>query len=134
MYSSYYFKNYSVEDGLPFVDVSVIFQDHNGNLWSGGYGGLSRFDGVSFKNYTPKNGLLNHSVTAINEDNQGNLWVGTIEGINKFDGNSFKIYTNKTGLPSNETNINSFLNDSYKLKTWASNKSKLSFTFPIRHL
>src|SRR5665213_815906 len=78
MSQSYYFHNYSVEDGLPFVNVSIIFQDNKGNLWSGGYGGLSKFDGVSFTNYSPKNGLLNHSVTSITEDNQGNLWIGTI--------------------------------------------------------
>ncbi len=98
---SYYFRNYSVEDGLPFIEASVIFQDMNGNLWSGGYGGLSKFDGVQFTNYSPKDGLLNHLVTAINEDNSGDLWIGTISGINKFDGNKFTSYTTKDGLPSN---------------------------------
>ena len=101
MSQSYYFQNYSVEDGLPFVNVSAIFQDSKGNLWSGGYGGLSKFDGVSFTNYSPKNGLLNHSVTSITEDNQGSLWIGTISGINKFTGEKFESYTTKNGLISN---------------------------------
>ncbi|MBA3705918.1 MAG: histidine kinase, partial [Bacteroidetes bacterium] len=90
-----------VEDGLPFINVSTIFQDSKGNLWSGGYGGLSKFDGISFTNYTPKEGLLNHSVTSISEDNQGNLWIGTINGINKFDGKIVASYTTKNGLISN---------------------------------
>ncbi len=98
---SYYFQNFSVEDGLPFVNVSALFQDSKGNLWSGGYGGLSKFDGVSFTNYSPKNGLLNHSVTCINEDNKGNLWIGTISGINKFADGKFTGYTVKNGLASN---------------------------------
>lgn len=98
---SYYFRNYSVEDGLPFIEVSVIFQDHNGNLWSGGYGGLSKFDGVSFTNYSPKEGLLNHLVTSITEDNSGNLWVGTVAGISRYDGISFTGFTTKDGLISN---------------------------------
>ncbi len=98
---SYFFQNYSVEDGLPFINVSAIFQDSKGNLWSGGYGGLSKFDGVSFTNYTPKNGLLNHSVTCITEDDQNNLWIGTISGINKLSGNKFAGYTTKHGLISN---------------------------------
>ncbi len=98
---SYYFRNYSVEDGLPFIEVSAIFQDHHGNLWSGGYGGLSKFDGLIFTNYTPKEGLLNHSVTTINEDNAGNLLIGTISGINVFDGKKFSGYTVKDGLISN---------------------------------
>ncbi|MGZ4059357.1 MAG: ligand-binding sensor domain-containing protein, partial [Bacteroidia bacterium] len=99
---SYFFRNYSVEDGLPFINVSTIFQDSKGNLWSGGYGGLSKFDGNSFTNYTPKEGLLNHSVSCITEDNQGNLWIGTIGGINKFDGKTFSGYTvDKNGIVSN---------------------------------
>jgi ligand-binding sensor domain-containing protein len=97
---SYYFRNYSAEDGLPFVYVSTIFQDDKGNLWSGGYGGLSKFDGHSFTNYSPKDGLLNHSVTCINQDNQGNVWIGTISGVNKFDGKNFTNYTSKHGLIS----------------------------------
>jgi ligand-binding sensor domain-containing protein len=107
---SYHFQNYSVEDGLPFANVSTIFQDRNGNLWSGSYGGLSKFDGVSFTNYSPKNGLLNHSVTCITEDNQGNLWIGTIKGINKFDGETFTGYTTAHGLISNS--ITACLKDS----------------------
>ena len=98
---SFYFQNYSVEDGLPFIDVSTIFQDSKGNLWSGGYGGLSKFDGVSFTNFSPKDGLLNHLVTCIAENNHGDLLVGTINGINKLVGKNFLSYTTKNGLISN---------------------------------
>lgn len=97
---SYYFRSYSVDDGLPFISVTSIFQDNKGNIWTGGYAGLSKFDGNSFTNYSPKDGLLNHSVTCINQDNQGNLWIGTISGINKFDGKKFTAYTTKHGLIS----------------------------------
>lgn len=107
---SYFFKNYSVDDGLPFINVSAIYQDSKGHLWTGGYGGLSKFDGYTFKNYTPENGLLNHLVTSIAEDNRGNVWIGTIKGINKFDGTKFTSYTTASGLISN--NITCILKDS----------------------
>lgn len=107
---STFFRNYSVEDGLPFINVSTIFQDSKGNLWSGGYGGLSKFDGISFTNFAPKDGLLNHFVTSICEDNQGNLWIGTISGINKYDQKTFVGYTTKNGLISNA--ITSSIKDS----------------------
>src|SRR4051812_45498010 len=97
---SYYFRGYSVDEGLPFISVSAIFQDNKGNIWSGGYGGLSKFDGNSFTNYSPKDGLLNHSITCITQDNQGNLWIGTISGVNKYDGKKFTAYTIKHGLIS----------------------------------
>jgi len=95
---SYNFKNFSAEQGLPFVQVYTIFQDSKGNLWSGGYGGLSKFDGKNFTNYSPKNGLANHWVTSISEDKDGNIWVGTISGISKLEGRSFTTFTKKHGL------------------------------------
>ncbi len=106
---SVFFQNYSVDDGLPFINVSAIFQDNKGNLWSGGYGGLSKFDGISFTNYATKDGLLNHFVTTICDDNQGNLWIGTVSGINKFNGKTFTSFTTKNGLINNS--ISSSLKD-----------------------
>src|SRR3954466_15410900 len=77
----YYFKNYSTESGLPFVQVFCTYQDNKGYLWSGGYGGLSRFDGKQFLNFSQKNGLINHYVNAICEDDSGKLYVGTEKGL-----------------------------------------------------
>jgi ligand-binding sensor domain-containing protein len=96
-----YFRNYSVDHGLPFIQVQTIFQDSKGYLWSGGYGGLSQFDGTRFTNFSPRNGLVSHSVTAINEDSKGNLWIGTNSGVSCYDGKSFKNYTKANGLPDN---------------------------------
>jgi len=66
---------------LPFVQVFCIYEDKDGYIWSGGYGGLSRFDGKIFQNYSPKNGLVNHYVNAICGDDSGAIYVGTAEGI-----------------------------------------------------
>ena len=120
---SYFFKNYSVDDGLPFVQVSAIYQDSKGNLWTGGYGGLSKFDGYTFKNFTPHDGLLNYSVTSITEDNQGNIWIGTISGINKYDGEKFSVYSTQLGLISND--ITCILKDSQG-KLWFGTSKGLS--------
>lgn len=95
------FLNYSVENGMPFITPNTLFQDSKGYLWTGGYGGLSRFDGKNFYNYSPKDGLSNHGVTAITEDSSANLWIGTINGLNKFNGRSFVTYTKADGLPGN---------------------------------
>ena len=51
----YNFKGYSVENGLPYIQIFTIFQDSHGYLWSGGYGGLSKFNGKTFQNFSPKN-------------------------------------------------------------------------------
>jgi ligand-binding sensor domain-containing protein len=98
------FRNYSVDDGLPFVDVYTIFQDSKGYLWSGGYGGLSSFDGKHFTNYSPKNGLPDYWVTSITEDSRGDLWVGTIKGASRYHNARFENFTTTNGLPDNHVN------------------------------
>lgn len=85
----YFFKNYSVENGLPFVQVSCMYQDANGYLWSGGYGGLSRFDGKVFTNYNRKNGLIDHSVYTIFEGSKGDIFAGTNKGLSLLRGGKF---------------------------------------------
>jgi len=107
---SYNFRNYTVDEGLPFIGVSAIYQDVKGNLWSGGYGGLSCFNGRTFANYSPKNGLATHRVFAISGDNTGKLWVGTLNGLSSFTSGKFTTYTRIDGLPDDK--INCLLTDS----------------------
>ncbi len=77
----YYFKNYSAENGMPFVQVYAIFQDSKGFLYTGGYNGLSRFDGKQFTNLNTKTGLADNYVNAICEDRKGRIVVATKKGI-----------------------------------------------------
>jgi len=46
---SYYFDNYSVEDGLNSSKVYSLLQDQNDYIWLGTAGGVSRFDGINFE-------------------------------------------------------------------------------------
>ncbi len=85
----YFFKNYSVESGLPFIQVACMYQDSQGYLWSGGYGGLSRFDGKHFVNFGRKNGLPDVNVNAIAGDEEGRIFVGTNKGICILEGDQF---------------------------------------------
>jgi ligand-binding sensor domain-containing protein len=94
----YFFKNFSVESGLPFVQVSCMYQDENGYLWSGGHGGLSRFDGKAFVNFNRKNGLVDHNVSAICTDSAGNVFVGTNKGLSILSGKKFTNITDFSGL------------------------------------
>ena len=68
------FKTFTVEDGLVQSQIQSIEQDHDGNLWIGTVGGLSRYDGYTFKNYTRKDGLAEDWITASCLDANGNLW------------------------------------------------------------
>ncbi len=75
-----------------------MFQDRQGYLWSGGFGGLTRFDGETFVNYNPKNGLIDHNVTAISQDDFGNIFAGTNKGLSVISGNKITNYGKAQGL------------------------------------
>ncbi len=77
----YYFKNYSSDNGMPFVQVYCMFQDSRGYLYSGGYGGVCRFDGKEFVNITTKQGLADNYVNTIAEDDKGRILAGTKKGL-----------------------------------------------------
>ena len=122
-----YFRNYSVENGLPFIQTNTIFQDSKGYLWIGGYGGLSKFDGNIFQNFSPKNGLINYSVTTISEDYKGRIWIGTIKGISCYDGNKFTNYNKENSIKiglENET-INKIICNNEKI--WIATKKGLYY-------
>ncbi len=94
----YFFKNYSAESGLPFVQVPCMFQQKNGYLWSGGYGGLCRFDGRNFLIINPKKGLVDHNVNAIAEDEKGSVFVGTNKGLSIIKDSKIYNYKKENGL------------------------------------
>lgn len=85
-----YIKNYSVEDGLPYIQVNAVIRDNAGFLWTGGYGGLSRFDGKKFTNFSPSDGLSNYAVTSIIQLQDNSIVAGTIKGISIFKNGAFK--------------------------------------------
>lgn len=94
----YFFKNYSVENGLPFLQISCMYQDQKGYLWTGGFGGLSRFDGKTFIAYNPKNGLMDRNVNAIHENKSGSIFIGTNKGLSILQGRQFSNYNKANGF------------------------------------
>jgi|GEM_PF-4274136 len=111
-------KIYRKEDGLPDNSVREIYQDHQGNMWFGGYdGGLSVFSygkilaeiqkkKSSEKNYTnyfsTSNGLPDNGVRAIVENNSNEIIIGTrYGGLAIYKNGYFKIITKASGLISN---------------------------------
>ena len=72
------FKNYYIEDGLPDIRASVIYQDRIGWIWIGTAGGLVRFDGISFKSYLTGNSIENEPPSQVSdlwEDIDSMLWI-----------------------------------------------------------
>ena len=82
-------------DRIPVKVIHRIYQDSEGYMWFGTFGGLFRYDGYNYKPYrsdlnTP--GLLdNNYITNIIEDKAGRLWIGTVGGLYRLDKQTDKI-------------------------------------------
>jgi ligand-binding sensor domain-containing protein/serine phosphatase RsbU (regulator of sigma subunit) len=95
----YFFRKYSVEEGLPQSSVYCLLQDSRGYIWMGtDGGGLSRFDGQKFETFSKANGLSDNVVRSLFEDSKGNLWIGTDNGLTLYDGFTFKPIGKDQGL------------------------------------
>lgn len=81
--------NFTTKDGLGHLRNMCVYEDKAGNIWIGGQGGLSKYDGKKFKNYTIEDGLPNNDINTILEDSKGNIWFGTRGNAGLYDGDTF---------------------------------------------
>ncbi|MGQ1785994.1 sensor histidine kinase [Saccharicrinis sp. GN24d3] len=89
----HFFRQYSLEEGLPQSEVNDIAEDKFGYLWLGtNGGGLCRFNGIDFEVMTKKDGLLEDLVMGLYSDNNYDLWIGSPKGVTKYNGKDFKYY------------------------------------------
>lgn len=100
---------YGMKEGLIGSQVHSLFQDKKGNIWTGSFNGISKYNGHTFENYTRKEGLVDNFFACGLEDHEGNIWLGFRDGLTKFDGKYFTNYTTKEGLSSND--IESIIED-----------------------
>lgn len=83
-------KTDSIYKAYDFVfqttGVFTIYEDRNGNLWTGGNSGLYYINDKShlIKHYNESDGLPINTIFKITGDKQGNLWISTTIGITKF--------------------------------------------------
>ncbi len=74
-----HFDVLNIQAGLAADDARVIINDNQGDIWIGGYGGLTKLssDLVPKERWTEQNGLPSNNIRSLYEDPAGNIWVGT---------------------------------------------------------
>ena len=94
--------------------VISIYEDKDGTLWFGTYGGgLNKLTvsqqklnngNARFINYSIKDGLASNIVYGILGDEEGNLWLSTDNGLSKFNPKTetFRNYFESDGLQGNQ--------------------------------
>lgn len=99
--SSFTFRPWQREQGLPQNSVRALAQTSDGYLWLGSDDGLTRFDGVRFVTFGAREGLHGAPVSALHPDRDGGLWVGTVSGgLAHWDGTTFATPAADTNFPS----------------------------------
>ncbi len=101
------FFTITTDNGLGHNTIDVIFEDREGIVWLGTWGGgLSRYKGKYFETFTVKQGLPDNAVWGIYEDSLHTFWVATEKGLVGFRKNlklnkltARYVFTKKNGLP-----------------------------------
>ncbi len=72
----------SSKNGLVHDSVWTVCQAHDGAVWAGTDGGVSRLDDSSSTHWSERDGLSKNTVRSIVEDEDGRIWIGTGSGLN----------------------------------------------------
>ncbi|MEN8157260.1 MAG: two-component regulator propeller domain-containing protein [Bacteroidota bacterium] len=90
-----------VKEGLSSNWVSTLFEDSEGSIWAGTWGGgmlrITRNGDVDF--FRTENGLPGMKIWTIMEDREGNILIGTHDhGLCVYKGDQFLSYFEEDGL------------------------------------
>ncbi|MBX7221961.1 MAG: protein kinase [Blastocatellia bacterium] len=98
-------RKYRTTDGLLEEVLWCLYQDSKGRIWTGGYQGVSVFDGKTFRRFTRQEMGAADRITSITEDAQGHMWFGTqtsnANGAVLYDGKHFSRISTEQGLVHN---------------------------------
>ena len=70
------YKIFDIDSGLPFLGYMAVTQTPDGFIYTGGYGGLVRYDGKKFERLSGVESVISLCVTK-----DGSLWIGTNVGL-----------------------------------------------------
>ncbi len=100
------FQNFTTKEGLISNEIGCLYEDKSGNIWLGGSGGASRYDGKSFRNYVIDAMGMHEdragktfserqpsAVNSILQDRKGMFWFGTTLNTFTYDGKTFLQFT-----------------------------------------
>lgn len=77
---SWFYRQYTAEQGLPSTEVHDIIQDKKGYIWVATDRGVARFDGYSFEAFSTSEGLSSNVVFRLSEGPDGRIWFAEMPG------------------------------------------------------
>lgn len=71
----FFFRRYTIEDGLLSSDNYQTIQDKSGYIWICSKNGIVRYDGYRFKAFTTENGLPINDIWELYCDSHNRIWI-----------------------------------------------------------
>ncbi|MBQ1483332.1 MAG: SpoIIE family protein phosphatase [Erysipelotrichaceae bacterium] len=89
------YKIFDIDSGLPFLGYLAVTQTPDGFIYTGGYGGLVRYDGKKFERISGIESVVSLCVTK-----DDGLWIGTNVGVlvNLSANDTMTYYSKEEGL------------------------------------
>lgn len=93
-------QKFSMQNGLPFEDLTTVLIDSNQTVWLGGIGGVLQRDGSSWIHHEE----ADSNITGSAIDSSGNIWFTSVNGVSLLSGGVWKKYEAGKELPASRVN------------------------------
>jgi signal transduction histidine kinase/ligand-binding sensor domain-containing protein len=90
--------HYGPTDGLSGKNVSLIYEDREGNVWVVTDGGLDMFRDTPVVSYSAREGLSGSSILAVLGLQDGSLWIGNGGSVDILKGEHHSVLSANEGL------------------------------------
>ena len=112
------------EDELLSADVRDIAFAQDGNLWIGGLGGITIYEGEKrVSQLTQEDGLPSIDVNALAKAPDGKMWIGTNIGVARYDGKKWSLLHSRRWLLNDEVRDIAFDTNGF---AWIATKNGVS--------
>jgi ligand-binding sensor domain-containing protein/serine phosphatase RsbU (regulator of sigma subunit) len=124
-------KKIDAANGIDNLNIQQIFQDNEGNLWFGTFGGGLYLKTIQpFVYYNEKNGLANVNIRAVASVDNNMMWLGSEKGLCSYNliNNEITIFNKSNGFVDDEVTS---LKKGYNGILWIGTKKSGAFTYDL---
>lgn len=90
------YRHFTLQDGLPQMQVISLFQDSRGYIWAGTKDGICYYNGKQIRNFSGISGQSNDLIYSITEDSSGNIWYSVPGELIRYDGSQLTRFAADT--------------------------------------
>lgn len=129
--NSSFIKKIDAANGIDNLNIQQIFQDNEGNMWFGTFGGGLYLKTIQpFVYYNEKNGLKNTNIRAVTTVENNVVWLGSEKGLCSYNlvNNEITVFNKSNGFSDDEVTC---LRKGYNGILWIGTKNSGTFTYDL---